>query len=57
MFHYHAGIRAAGKDCPWLLVHTPSAQAPAPGAEWKLAWQGTRPGDAKEFFWLFLKSD
>jgi 4-amino-4-deoxy-L-arabinose transferase-like glycosyltransferase len=57
MFHYHAGIRAAGKDCPWLLVHTPSAQAPAPGAEWKLAWQGTRPGDAKEFFWLFLKND
>jgi len=56
MFHYHAGIAAgAGKDCRWLLMHTPSAQAPAPGNEWKLAWQGTRPGDTKEFFWLYRR--
>ena len=56
MFHYHAGIRApAGPNCPWLLVHTGTAQSPAPGEGWKLAWQGTRPGDTKEFFWLFRR--
>ena len=54
MFHYHANIKAPSRaDCPWLLVHTGSPQAPVPGDGWKLAWQGTRPGDAKEYFWLF----
>jgi len=56
VFHYFAGITAAGKsDCALLLVHTPSAEAPAPGEGWKLAWRGTRPGDNKEFFWLFSR--
>jgi 4-amino-4-deoxy-L-arabinose transferase-like glycosyltransferase len=56
MFHYYAGIAAPGKpDCPLLLVHTASAQAPAPGDGWRLLWQGTRPGDTKEFFWLFSR--
>lgn len=56
MFDYHAGIRApAAADCPWLLVHTGTAQAPSPGDAWQLAWQGTRPGDTKEFFWLFSR--
>jgi 4-amino-4-deoxy-L-arabinose transferase-like glycosyltransferase len=54
MFHYYAGIRApAGQDCPWLLIHTGSPQVPSPGDGWKPAWRGTRPGDTKEFFWLF----
>ena len=54
MFHYFAAVATPGRsDCPLLLVHTPSAQAPAPGDGWKLAWRGTRPGDNKEFFWLF----
>ena len=56
MFDYHAGIRApSGPDCPWLLIHTGSARSPAPGDGWQLAWQGTRPGDTKEFFWLFSR--
>jgi len=38
-----------------LLVHTSSAATPAPGAEWSPLWHGTRPGDAKEFFWLFSR--
>ena len=54
MFHYFAGIRAGGpKDCPLLLVHTPIAKPPAVGEGWQLRWRGTRPGDAKEFFWLY----
>ena len=56
MFHYYAGIRAPMRtDCPLLLVHTSDAQTPAPGDGWKLAWRGTRPGDTKEFFWLFRR--
>jgi len=56
VFHYFAGISASGKsDCPLLLVHTSSAEQPAPGGGWKLAWRGTRPGDNKEFFWLFSR--
>jgi len=56
VFHYFAGITAPGKtDCRLLLVHTPSAETPTPGDGWKLAWQGTRPGDNKEFFWLFSR--
>ena len=56
MFHYHAGIREpSGADCPWLLVHTGSSRVPIAGDNWTLAWQGTRPGDSKEFFWLFSR--
>jgi 4-amino-4-deoxy-L-arabinose transferase-like glycosyltransferase len=56
MFHYYAGIRApSGRDCPWLLIHTGNAQMPAPGDGWRPAWRGTRPGDTKEFFWLFSR--
>jgi 4-amino-4-deoxy-L-arabinose transferase-like glycosyltransferase len=55
MFHYHAGVRADQRDCPNLVVHTPEAKEPDPGPGWKLAWRGTRPGDSKEFFWLFKR--
>src|SRR3954466_10291368 len=54
MFHYFAGIRAGGPaDCPLLLWHTPSIKPPAVGEGWELRWRGTRPGDTKEFFWLY----
>jgi 4-amino-4-deoxy-L-arabinose transferase-like glycosyltransferase len=55
MFHYFAGIQAGVRDCPNLVVHTPSAEMPDPGTEWKPLWRGTRPGDSKEFFWLFSR--
>jgi 4-amino-4-deoxy-L-arabinose transferase-like glycosyltransferase len=55
MFHYHAGIRAGLGDCPNLVVHTASAQMPDPGAGWRPLWRGTRPGDSKEYFWLFSR--
>jgi 4-amino-4-deoxy-L-arabinose transferase-like glycosyltransferase len=52
MFHYYSGV-VAGRDCPLLLVHTSSPAAPELGKRWTLVWRGTRPGDEKEFFWLF----
>ena len=54
MFHYYSGV-VAGSDCPLLLVHSSSVEPPSPGREWKLVWRGTRPGDEKEFFWLFSR--
>ena len=52
MFHYYSGV-FAGRECPLLLVHTGTLAAPALGRGWTLLWRGTRPGDDKEFFWLF----
>jgi 4-amino-4-deoxy-L-arabinose transferase-like glycosyltransferase len=55
MFHYFAGIRAGMGDCPNLVVHTASGEVPDAGAGWKPLWRGTRPGDNKEYFWLFTR--
>jgi 4-amino-4-deoxy-L-arabinose transferase-like glycosyltransferase len=52
MFHYYSGV-VAGRECPLLLVHTNSPAAPPLARDWTLLWRGTRPGDEKEFFWLF----
>ena len=52
MFHYYSGV-IAGRECPLLLVHSGTLAAPALGRGWTLLWRGTRPGDDKEFFWLF----
>ena len=59
LFHYFAGMRTLREpsaDCPLLLVHTASAQPPALAGQWTLAWHGTRPGDEKEWFWLYSRS-
>jgi hypothetical protein len=61
MFQYFAGLvtvrepSPAAQQCPLLLAHTSQDRPPEPGAQWKLAWQGTRPGDRKEWFWLFVR--
>ncbi len=61
VFHYFAGVRtirenAKGADeCPQLLVHSASSLEPPRPPGWKLAWRGTRPGDDKEYFWLFAR--
>jgi 4-amino-4-deoxy-L-arabinose transferase-like glycosyltransferase len=58
MLQYFAGlvtVRGDGADCPRLLVETPGNTAPEPGAQWRLAWHGARPGDAKEAYWLFAR--
>ena len=57
MFHYFAGITSqpASAGCDWLVVHTSEPREPKVPDEWHFAWQGTRPGDDKEFFWLFVR--
>lgn len=56
MFDYFAGITATKAPCPLVLVHTPNAKPPALGDEWQLRWHGTRPGDSKEYFWLYERT-
>jgi hypothetical protein len=57
VFHYFAGIRKSPgqADCPLLLVHTSSRKPPVRGSEWKLLWDGGRPGDGREHFWLYQR--
>lgn len=38
-------------DCPQLLTTEKSPEAPPVG--WRLVWQGTRPGDNREYFRLY----
>jgi 4-amino-4-deoxy-L-arabinose transferase-like glycosyltransferase len=52
VFHYYSGV-VAGRECPLLLMHSSSSEPPALDRPWRLVWRGTRPGDEKEFFWLF----
>lgn len=56
VFHYFAGIRkTAEPDCPLLLAHTSSRKPPAIARDWKLLWDGNRPGDGREHFWLYQR--
>lgn len=49
------GLRA-DQPCPALLVEDKAAaRLPAPGAPWRLVWQGGRPGDGNERFRLFIR--
>jgi len=59
---YFVGLEAveeksrAGRQCNWLLVTGRSPrEIAAPGSDWKLAWEGSRPGDRKEKFRLFRR--
>ena len=64
MLSYFLGITAArresgeGADCDMLLING-MANAP-PGdvdpARWRAVWQGARPGDRDERFWLYART-
>jgi len=58
VFHYFAGIVKSEetKDCPLLLLHTSSRKPPVLDPSWQLRWNGSRPGDDREYFWLFTSS-
>lgn len=63
IFEYFAGIVTARQenaltrsDCEVLLVQTLDRGAPSPGQPWAPIWDGSRPGDRHEHFWLYRKA-
>lgn len=47
---------SARKDCGLLMMQTlEQPSAPSPGEPWALIWDGSRPGDYHEHFWLYRK--
>lgn len=65
-FEYFADLRfqpvaahlQAHADCPLLLIQGPLGKTPAPAqvqGQWQLRWQGQRPSDRNESFWLYQR--
>jgi len=60
MLHYQAGIITyreevpeRARTCDVLLVQGERARPPEIPAGWHQMWEGTRPGEKKEYFWLY----
>lgn len=60
MLHYHAGIvtyreenPARQRTCDLLLLQGQRANAPEIPPGWHQLWEGTRPGEKQEYFWLY----
>ncbi len=62
MFHYFAGLITLREgtpqagECRLLLVNSSADRQPSTDPQWQLAWRGSRPGDRKEWFWLFVRA-
>jgi 4-amino-4-deoxy-L-arabinose transferase-like glycosyltransferase len=63
MLHYFAGIvthregTSAAKACSLLVVQVRgNDRPPQHGEEWNVVWNGSRPGDAKERYWLLRRT-
>lgn len=61
-FAYFTGLQpadlksAGGRRCDWLVVVGRTArELAAPGEEWIKVWEGFRPGDRKEKFYLYRR--
>lgn len=60
LLEYYAGIltqrdEGAEKRCDLLLIQGGAETPPKPGHHWRQIWEGARPGDRYEHFWLFQK--
>jgi hypothetical protein len=62
LLDYYAGINTrraplTGKqECELLLVQGSASHPHEPGAEWVKLWEGARPGDNSERYWLFQRA-
>ncbi len=55
---YHGGFALQAADfsrCDWLLVLQKNRGPVVPGAGWAKRWEGGRPGEKDERFWLFRR--
>jgi 4-amino-4-deoxy-L-arabinose transferase-like glycosyltransferase len=62
LLQYHNGLlvqsqkSAKGKNCPLLLVQGSPKQSITAQPGWKKIWEGSRPGDRHERFWLYQRN-
>jgi 4-amino-4-deoxy-L-arabinose transferase-like glycosyltransferase len=61
MLQYYAGIvtyrdETRPRRCELLLVQGGAGKPPHPGAHWQKLWEGARPGDNSERFWLYRRA-
>jgi 4-amino-4-deoxy-L-arabinose transferase-like glycosyltransferase len=57
---YHAGISLTpGKsaECNWLLAYRKNRKEKHPGATWVKRWEGARPGEKNERYWLYQRRE
>lgn len=43
--------------CHWLLVQGTAGEEKPPPAPWERIWDGARPGDHKERYWLYRRGE
>jgi hypothetical protein len=62
VLHYFANIvtyreeaRARRRGCELLLVQGKPLEEKAPPRPWQKIWEGSRPGDRDERFWLYQR--
>lgn len=58
LFSYHTGLNlkpANGATCSWLLTYRKSREEATPGPGWVKRWEGARPGEKNERYWLYEK--
>ncbi len=56
---YHGGLDirvGAQNDCDWLLVYTKGRKEIPPDRSWLRHWNGARPGEKGERFWLYKRT-
>jgi hypothetical protein len=60
LLHYHAGILTYREEiperrrsCELMLVQGRRADPPEIPPGWHQVWEGTRPGEKDEYFWLY----
>ncbi len=58
LLSYHTGLEFSPlePDCEWLVLYSKRSKEAPPGARWIKRWDGARPGDRNEHFWLYQKS-
>lgn len=59
LLNYHTGIdfTPLQRDCGWLMITNDLRKDTPPGPPWVKRWDGARPGDRNEHFWLYQKSE
>ena len=58
LLSYHTGLDFSplAADCDWLMLYSKRSKEAPPGVRWIKRWDGARPGDRNEHFWLYQKS-